>query len=95
MLGEGLQRVVDFQDVAYGQEYLDRLESVLQADVAHDGQARNYRLTWEAAHWIAVAMSYDDVIRVADLKTRAERFQRVRQEIGAPSGEIVRMVAAW
>lgn len=90
MLGEGLQRVVDFQDVAYGQEYLDRMDAILQADMAHDGHARNHRLTWEAAHWLAVAMSYDDVIRVADLKTRAERFQRVRQEIGAPLGEIVR-----
>ena len=90
MLGEGLQRVVDFQDVVYGREYLDRMDAILRADMAHDGQARNHRLTWEGAHWLAVAMSYDDVIRVADLKTRAERFQRVRQEVGAPAGEIVR-----
>jgi len=35
-----------------------------------------------------VAMSYDDVIRVADLKTRAERTARVRGEIGARDGDV-------
>jgi indolepyruvate ferredoxin oxidoreductase beta subunit len=34
-------------------------------------------------------MSYEDIIRVADLKTRASRFERVRREAGAKSGEPV------
>jgi indolepyruvate ferredoxin oxidoreductase beta subunit len=36
-----------------------------------------------------VAMSYDDVIRVADLKTRAERAARVRSEVGASAADVV------
>jgi len=36
-----------------------------------------------------VAMAYDDVIRVADLKTRAERSARVRAEVGAGADEVV------
>jgi indolepyruvate ferredoxin oxidoreductase, beta subunit len=83
-LGEGLARVVDWQDVAYGREYLDRVASLAAADRGADGHA----LTIEAARWIAVAMSYDDVIRVADLKTRAERTARVRGEIGARDGDV-------
>lgn len=96
-LGEGLARVVDYQDIAYGKEYLDRVAQVLQADsMDMDVQAAqaaegssSAELAIEAARWIAVAMSYDDVIRVADLKTRSERFARVRGEVGAKEGDIV------
>lgn len=81
MLGEGLARVLDYQDVAYGQEYLDRVAAFVRF-----GDATTVA---EAAHWIAVAMSYDDVIRVADLKTRPERWARVRREVGAGADEVV------
>jgi indolepyruvate ferredoxin oxidoreductase beta subunit len=84
-LGEGLARVVDWQDLAYGVEYLDRVACFANHDSAEHGHA----LTIEAARWIAVAMSYDDVIRVADLKTRAERAARVRSEVGAAADDVV------
>lgn len=89
MLGAGLQRVMEYQDVAYGSEYLDRM-AALHAHAARYGDAQhNHAATIEAARWVAVAMAYDDVIRVADLKTRAERSQRVRQEVGAGASEVV------
>lgn len=81
-LGEGLARVVDWQDAAYGDEYLDRV-----ARFAKPGQ--DDALVVEAARWIAVAMSYDDVIRVAELKTRAERAARLRAEVGAGTDDVV------
>ena len=84
-LGEGLARVVDWQDIEYGAEYLDRVARFSGRDRAEHGHA----LTIEAARWIAVAMSYDDVIRVADLKTRAERQARVRREVGAAADDVV------
>jgi indolepyruvate ferredoxin oxidoreductase beta subunit len=84
-LGEGLARVVDWQDVAYGDEYLDRVARL----AAHDSAREQHVLTIEAARWIAVAMSYDDVIRVADLKTRAQRTARVRSEVGAAADDVV------
>jgi len=34
-------------------------------------------------------MAYEDIIRVADLKTRSSRFERVRKEVGAKEGEPV------
>ncbi|MDO9524487.1 MAG: indolepyruvate oxidoreductase subunit beta family protein, partial [Gemmobacter sp.] len=81
----GLRKVVDFQDLAYGREYLDRLDSVLAVDDA----AKDHALTREAAKYIANAMAYDDVIRVADLKTRASRFVRLRGELGVKSETVV------
>jgi indolepyruvate ferredoxin oxidoreductase beta subunit len=78
----GLRAVVDFQDLDYGAEYLDRLEQVLAEDDPHKG----HEFTREAAKYIAKAMAYDDVFRVADLKTRGSRFARVRTEIAPAEG---------
>ncbi|MFW8595313.1 indolepyruvate oxidoreductase subunit beta family protein [Cribrihabitans neustonicus] len=75
----GLQKVVEFQDLAYGREYLSRLDGVL----AQDSADHEYELSREAAKYIANAMAYDDVIRVADLKTRRSRFGRIEGEVSA------------
>jgi indolepyruvate ferredoxin oxidoreductase beta subunit len=89
MVGAGLQRVVDFQDVAYGKEYLDLLAGLLALDTANGGAAKGFALTRTAAKYIAVAMAYDDVFRVADLKTRGSRFARVRAEVAAAPDQLV------
>jgi indolepyruvate ferredoxin oxidoreductase beta subunit len=78
----GLRSVVDFQDLAYGAEYLDQLERVLAAD----GEQHGFELTGQTAKYLARAMAYDDIFRVADLKTRGARFVRVRNEMNPPSG---------
>ena len=85
----GLRRVVDFQDAAYGHLYLDRLVELATLDRAHGGAERGFVLTTEAAKYLAKAMAYDDVIRVADLKTRSSRFARVKKEIGAQDDQVI------
>ena len=40
------------------------------------------KLAAEVARHLALWMAYEDIIRVADLKTRASRFERVRKEVG-------------
>ena len=89
ILFAGARRIVDFQDPVYAGEYLDRLGAVLATDRAHGGDARDFAFTAKAAKYVAVAMSYDDVIRVADLKVRGSRFARVRTEVGAGADQIV------
>jgi indolepyruvate ferredoxin oxidoreductase beta subunit len=91
MIAAGLRRVVDFQDIAYGNEYLGQLGSVLYVDRQNGGETRGFALTVSAAKYIAVAMAYDDVYRVADLKTRASRFDRVRKEVAAAPDQLVYM----
>ncbi len=73
----GLRKVVDFLDLAYGTEYLERIEQI----VANDRSERDYAFSREAAKYVANAMVYDDIIRVADLKTRSSRAERVRREV--------------
>jgi indolepyruvate ferredoxin oxidoreductase beta subunit len=87
MATAGLRKVVDFQDLAYGTEFLSRLDSVL----AQDRGDRDHLLTHEAAKYIANAMAYDDVIRVADLKTRAPRFERIRGEMGVRAANLMQL----
>jgi len=83
----GLRKVVDFQDLAYGAEYLDHLARVLPLDHAGKG----FELTREAAKYIANAMAYDDLIRVADRKTRPARFARINAEMALREGQILHL----
>jgi indolepyruvate ferredoxin oxidoreductase, beta subunit len=89
MLFAGVKRLVDFQDPAYADEYLDRVAKILALDEKAGAATHGYALTDKAAKHIAVAMAYDDVIGVADLKTRARRFQRVRDEVLAEPDQLV------
>lgn len=84
----GLTRLVDYQDEAYAAWYLDRLQALQQAaghTPAHE------TLVAEAARHLALWMSYEDVVRVADLKTRDTRFARVRQEMHLPANQVLHL----
>ncbi|MCZ8545648.1 indolepyruvate oxidoreductase subunit beta family protein [Mesorhizobium qingshengii] len=83
----GLKKVVDYQDIAYGDEYLDRLDRAVALDSADHG----YALSIAAAKHLANALCYDDMIRVADLKTRSTRDRRVRREVGVRDGSILQV----
>jgi indolepyruvate ferredoxin oxidoreductase beta subunit len=87
MAEAGLRKVVDYQDCAYGALYLDRLEQVLARDDAGQG----WVLSQTAAKYIANAMAYDDMIRVADLKTRRPRFERIQTEMGVKQGTLIEL----
>jgi indolepyruvate ferredoxin oxidoreductase beta subunit len=51
--------------------------------------APDHPVTAETARWLALWMAYDDVVRVAGLKLRSARAQRVRSEVGAGDDELV------
>jgi indolepyruvate ferredoxin oxidoreductase beta subunit len=89
MLFAGVKKLVDFQDPAYAATYLDRMSKLHAQDLAHGGGGKGYAFTIEAAKYLAVAMAYDDVIRVADLKIRPSRIERVRHEVGAKADQLV------
>ncbi len=76
----GVARLKDYQGAAYAALYLERMKPFLESDAA---------LAAEVGRHLAVWMSYEDIIRVADLKTRRSRFERVRREVGAKDGEPV------
>ncbi|WP_230970880.1 indolepyruvate oxidoreductase subunit beta family protein [Nitrogeniibacter aestuarii] len=89
ILVAGLRRLLDYQDLAYAKEYLARCHTLCALDERYGGAAKDWALAQAAAHRLAVAMSYDDVIRVADLKTRGSRFERVAREVGLKGGQVL------
>ena len=78
-LGEALARLIDYQDIRYAREFLERVRRVRAVDPG-------LRLTETFARRLAVWMTYEDAIRVADFKTRRTRFERIRQEHAVPEG---------
>jgi indolepyruvate ferredoxin oxidoreductase beta subunit len=75
-----VQRLKDYQGERYAALYEQRMRPFLGGDE---------KLAAEVARHLALWMAYEDIIRVADLKTRASRFERVRKEVGAKPGEPV------
>ncbi|MDX1593876.1 MAG: indolepyruvate oxidoreductase subunit beta family protein, partial [Gammaproteobacteria bacterium] len=81
----GVARLLDYQDEAYAALYLQRLEPFVGYDAADAPLAR------EVARHLAVWMAFEDTFRVADLKRRPERMARIRDEVGAAPGEVLRV----
>ena len=71
---EAVVRLADYQDDAYVARYLGRLQPFVAGDA---------ELAALVARYLAVWMTYEDAIRVADLKTRATRFERIRRDTRA------------
>jgi indolepyruvate ferredoxin oxidoreductase beta subunit len=76
---EGIRRLAAYQDRRYAALYLDRLDPVNALGSAE--------LLRETARHLAVRMSFEDVIRVAQAKTSADRIARVRAEVRAKDRE--------
>jgi len=76
----GVARLLDYQNPAYAQLYLDRLQRIrdVERNAGSDGS-----LLREAARQLALRMAFEDVIRVAQFKIEPGRFERVRHEVRA------------
>ena len=81
---EGARRLAAYQDIGYARLYLDRLAAIRAADARCDAGGRLLR---ETARQLAVRMSYEDVIRVAQAKIDPARLARIAAEMGAKPGE--------
>ncbi|HEY4747803.1 MAG TPA: DUF6537 domain-containing protein, partial [Steroidobacteraceae bacterium] len=81
---EGARRLVAYQDIAYARLYLDRLAPVRTADERVQAGGRLLR---EVARHLAVRMSYEDVIRVAQAKIDPARLARIAADMGVKPGE--------
>ncbi len=86
-----LARLIDYQNNKYAALYLERMAPVIEFDKAHRGARNGWQLTKETARYLALRMSYEDIMRVAWLKTRKSRFDRIREEARAGDHEPVRI----
>lgn len=79
----GYERLLDHQDAAYATQYLKSVQAFTALDAAP------FAASQEAARTLALWMAYEDVIRVADLKSRRSRFDQIRSDYGAKAHEPV------
>ncbi|GAB3767320.1 indolepyruvate oxidoreductase subunit beta family protein [Ramlibacter monticola] len=84
VLTEGVRRLVDYQDPDYAGLYLQRLAHLYAQPGGNDAQ-----LLSETARHLALWMSYEDTIRVAELKTRSSRFERVSSEVHVQKDQLL------
>ena len=92
MVRLGHARVLEYQDARYAGLFLERVERVARAEGEADPQAVHQRAaTREAARYLALWMAFDDIVRVAQLKSAARRLDRVRDEVRARDDEVVRI----
>jgi indolepyruvate ferredoxin oxidoreductase beta subunit len=85
VLGTAAARLCDYQDEAYASLYLDRIERIAALDTAHAQDV----LSAATARSLALWMSFEDVMRVAQLKTRRGRAERIRREVKAQPADLV------
>jgi indolepyruvate ferredoxin oxidoreductase beta subunit len=85
---EGARRALDYQDPEYAESYLDRVESVVALESRLWADASSYALLDAVARALALWMTFEDTIRVADLKIRGSRFARVQDEIRADANQL-------
>ena len=76
---QALPRLIDYQDARYAGRYL----ALLQPFATGDAEVATH-----VARYLALWMTYEDAIRVADLKTRAGRFERIRGEARTPGAVV-------
>jgi indolepyruvate ferredoxin oxidoreductase beta subunit len=83
----GVARLVDYQGRAYAKLYLDRLAPFAEIEAARGNAPDD--LFAELARQLALGMAYEDTIRVAELKIRGSRFDKVRAEVGLKDGQLL------
>ena len=88
LLGMGAARLSDYQDDIYALSFLGRLESIYAFDAARGGDPK---LTAAVTRALALWMSFEDVMRVAQAKTRRGRAERIRREVRAEPNALVQV----
>ena len=78
ILLHGIRRLIDYQDAGYARDYMERLEPFREHDPV---------LLREVGRHLAIRMSYEDIIRVAQAKGRPARFNRIKGELGTAADD--------
>ena len=82
-VSEGIHRLMDYQGSSYAQLYVDRMRRFMGRRGVDD------HMLGEIARLMAMRMSYEDPIRIAQLKLA--EFQNAANDPRAPSAEIIRL----
>ncbi|HML94563.1 MAG TPA: indolepyruvate oxidoreductase subunit beta family protein [Thermodesulfobacteriota bacterium] len=89
ILAESIYRLIDYQDEEYADRYIDDVREVFTLDESMKG---NLKLTEHFARNLALLMSYEDGIRVAELKIKSDRFKRIKEEMRLRDDQVFKVI---
>ncbi|HXG31253.1 MAG TPA: indolepyruvate oxidoreductase subunit beta family protein [Thermodesulfobacteriota bacterium] len=89
ILGEAIFRLIDYQDARYAEKYLDELDVIYGIDKKAKG---DFRITESFAKNLALLMSYEDGIRVAELKIKPDRFKRIKEDMRLREDQVFHVI---
>ncbi|MCI4645798.1 MAG: indolepyruvate oxidoreductase subunit beta family protein [Hyphomonadaceae bacterium] len=89
LVTEALKKTLDYHGLDYAREYIEHMRTIIDVDRSCGGERKQWRLSQEMARYLALAMCYQDTFRVADQKTRRNRFTRFREDVKADENQIV------
>lgn len=84
-----------YQNVRYFARYLDFVQDIYEREEgqrARDLRKERLLVTKEVARILALRMAYEDAVRVAQLKTQRQRFDRLRKEHRIGEDTVYRVV---
>lgn len=90
ILAESIFRLLEYQDSDYADEYIEDVRAVYEIDESAKGGG--FKLTENYAKNLALLMSYEDGIRVADLKIKSDRFKRIKEEMRLRDDQVFKVV---
>ena len=90
LVGEGVRRLVAYQDATYAQLYLEPGTYSRRRPIGSAGG----RLLRQTARHRAIHMSFEDVIRLAPAKIDPARFQRIAEEMGSRQARPLRSLSS-
>ena len=85
---EAVYQLADYQDLKYARRYLELVKSVFEVEGSGETE---WKLTQTYAKTLAMRMTYEDAVRVAFLKLKPGRLDRIRRDMGVKPGQILQV----
>ena len=90
LINEALYRLTDYQSARYAESSLEKLEGFRETD--ESSPDNNFKLSEYVLKNLALLMSYEDGIRVSELKIRGERFRKIKRDMQIRDDQLFNVV---
>ena len=85
---EAVYQLTDYQNARYARRYLKLVADIYALEPTAELEL-DWKLTRTYAKTLAMRMTYEDAARVATLKLRPGRLDRIRQDMGVKPGQLL------
>ncbi len=83
---EAIFQMSDYQNISYARRYLGMVKQVYELEPQGESELK---LTQTYAKTLAMRMTYEDAVRVASLKIKPGRLERIRRDMNVQAGQVL------